>query len=93
MALASACAGNLEGIKMKFPVLSPATRSVLLAVIGGMMAASYLHDRGVVDLSYGFAPGSFPEGALMALIGGLGGGALLLAFRKLRDVVKRAKGR
>lgn len=78
---------------MKFPVLSPATRSVLLAVIGGMMAASYLHDRGVVDLSYGFPPGSLLEGALMALTGGLSGGALLLAFRKLRDLANRAKRR
>ncbi len=78
---------------MKFPVPSPATRSVLLAVIGGMMAASYLHDRGVVDLSYGFPPGSLPEGALMALTGGLGGGALLLAFRKLRNLVSHAKRR
>ncbi len=76
---------------MRFPVISPATRSVLLAVIFGMMAAAFLHDRGIVDLSYGFARGGLPEGALMALTGGLGGYAVLLAFRMLRNLANRAK--
>lgn len=77
---------------MKFPVISPATRSALLAIIGGMMAASILHDREVVDLSYGFAPGSLSEGALMALTGGLGGFAVIMVFRILRKLTSRGKG-
>ena len=52
--------------------MSPATRSVLLAVVFGMMAASFLHERGIVDLSFGFSQGGILEGALTALIGGLG---------------------
>ena len=76
---------------MRFPIISPATRSVLLAIIFGMMAASFLHVQGIVDLSYGFARGGALEGALMALTGGLGGYAMLLAFRKLRDLANRAK--
>jgi len=73
--------------------MNPATRSVLLAIIFGMMAASFLHERGIVDLSYGFSRGGLLEGALMALTGGLGGYAILLAFRKLRDLAKHAKKR
>ena len=73
--------------------MSPATRSVLLAIICGMMAASFLHERGIVDLSYGFSRGGLLEGALMALTGGLGGYAILLAFRKLRDLANHAKKR
>ncbi len=76
---------------MRFPVISPATRSVLLAIIFGMMAAAFLHERGVVDLSYGFGRGGVVEGALMALSGGLAGYVLLLTFRKLRDLANRAK--
>ncbi len=72
--------------------MNPATRSVLSAIICGMMAASFLHERGIVDLSYGFSRGGFLEGALMALTGGLGGYAILLAFRKLRDLANRSKG-
>ncbi len=77
---------------MKFSTIGPAMRSVALAVICGMMASSFLHAQGIVDLSYGFAPGGFAEGALMALTGGLGGYAMLAAFRKLRDLANRAKG-
>ncbi len=73
--------------------MSPATRSVLLAIICGMMAASFLHERGIVDLSYGFSRGGLLEGALMALTGGVGGYAILLAFRKLRDLANHAKKR
>ncbi len=72
--------------------MNPATRSVLLAIICGMMAASFLHVRGIVDLSYGFSRGGILEGALMALTGGVAGYALLLAFRILRGLVNRAKG-
>ncbi len=31
--------------------MSPKTRSVLLAMIGGMMGAAYLNSQGIVDLS------------------------------------------
>ena len=78
---------------MRFPVISPATRSVLLAVICGMMAASFLHVQGLVDLSYGFSRGGLLEGALMALTGGLAGYAILLAFRMLRKLAGRARKR
>ncbi len=71
---------------MKFSAISPATRSLLIAVLCGMMAASYLHDRGTVDLSFGFPPGGFLEGALTALLGGAGGAAALLVFRLLRGL-------
>jgi hypothetical protein len=71
---------------MNIPKMSPARRSVLVAVIGGMMAASYLDDQGIVDLSYGFAEGGFAEGAFMAITGSLAGCAVLLAFRFVRDL-------
>ncbi len=67
--------------------MSPARRSELVAMIGGMMAAAYLDGEGVVDLSYGFPQGGFAEGALMAITGAVAGYAVLLAFRKLRDFV------
>ncbi len=76
---------------MKFSVMSPARRSVLIAVLCGMMAASYLHDRGTVDLGFGFPPGGFMEGALTALIGGAVGFAVLLVFRLLRRLGSRAE--
>ncbi len=69
--------------------MNPKTRSVILAVIGGMMAAAYLDGRGVVDLSYGFARGGFAEGALMALTGAIAGLAVLLVFRLLRKLANR----
>ena len=71
--------------------LSPQQRSVVLAAIGGMMSASYLHGREVVDLSYGFPPGSLAEGALIAITGAVAGYAVLLAFRKLSDLATRRK--
>lgn len=85
--------GHLESVTDKFPVMSPARRSVLLAIICGMMAASFLHERGIVDLSYGFSRGGLVEGSLMALTGGVGGYAILAAFRKLRDLANHAKKR
>ncbi len=72
--------------------MNPAIRSVLLAVVFGMMAAAFLHERSVVDLSYGFPSGGILEGALMALTGGVAGYAILLGFRILRGLVNRAKG-
>ena len=71
--------------------MNPGLRSVMLAIVCGMMAASFLHVRGVVDLSFGFPQGGFVEGAMMALTGGLGGYGILLVFRVLRSLVKRAK--
>jgi hypothetical protein len=68
--------------------MHPPRRSVLLAVIGGMMAAAYLHSQGVVDLSLGFPRGSPLEGAAMAIIGALAGYAVLLVFRLVRGVGK-----
>ena len=55
------------------------------------MAASYLDSQGTVDLSYGFPQGGFAAGALMAITGALAGYAVLLAFRKLRDITTRGK--
>jgi len=69
--------------------MRPEIRSVLIAVIAGMMAASYLHSTGRVDLSFGFPHGGFAEGALMAATGAAGGYAVLLAFRLLRRFAKR----
>ncbi len=69
--------------------MSPKTRSVILAVIGGMMAAAYLDNRGVVDLGYGFARGGFAEGALMAITGAIAGYAVLGVFRILRKLADR----
>ena len=69
--------------------MSPKTRSVILAMIGGMMAAAHLDGRGVVDLSYGFGRGGFAEGALMALTGAIAGYAVLLVFRILRKFATR----
>ncbi len=69
--------------------MSPKTRSVILAMIGGMMAAAYLDGRGVVDLSYGFERRGFAEGALMAVTGAIAGYAVLLVFRVLRNFTSR----
>ena len=69
--------------------MSPERRSELVAVLGGMMAAAYLDGEGVVDLSYGFPRGGLAEGALMAVTGAVAGYAVLLAFRKLRELVTR----
>ncbi len=71
--------------------MSPARRSAILAIIGGMMAATYLDSQGVVDLSFGFPRGGFAEGAFMAVIGAAAGYTVLLAFRKLREVATRDK--
>ena len=71
--------------------MSRARRSVILSVIGGMMAASYLDSEGIVDLSYGFPRGGFAEGALIAMTGAVAGYVVLLVFRKLRDFATRDK--
>ena len=66
-------------------------RSVVVAVLGGMMAAAYLHSQGVVDLSFGFPKGGLVEGILMAGTGALAGFAVLLTFRLLRELTQRLK--
>ncbi len=71
--------------------MSPERRSVLAAVIGGMMAAAYLDAEGMVDLGFGFPQGGVVEGALMAIAGATAGYAVLFSFRKLRDMVTRDK--
>ncbi len=71
--------------------MSPERRSVLVAVIGGMMAAAYLDTEGIVDVSFGFAQGGVVEGALMAITGATAGYAVLFTFRKLWDLVTRDK--
>ena len=55
------------------------------------MAASYLDSQGIVDLSYGFPPDGIASGALMAFTGAVAGYAVLLAFRKLREMANRSK--
>ncbi|MEJ2120895.1 MAG: hypothetical protein P8Z76_09330 [Alphaproteobacteria bacterium] len=64
-------------------MISGRLRSLLLAMLGGMMAASLLHVRKIVDLSFGFAPGSFGEGAAIAIVGAAAGVAVLTVFRML----------
>jgi hypothetical protein len=63
----------------------------LLAVVGGMMAAAYLHSQGLVDLSFGFPRGGLLEGASMAITGALAGYAVLLVFRFVRGAGKDRK--
>lgn len=68
--------------------MPPQRRSVVVAILGGMMAAAYLHSQGVVDLSFGFPRGGFLEGAAMAITGAVAGYAVLFAFRLLRQAGK-----
>jgi len=68
-------------------MISGRIRSLLLAMLGGMMAASLLHVRKIVDLGFGFAPGSFGEGAAIAIVGAVAGAAVLTAFRMLGVMV------
>ena len=69
--------------------MSPERRSVLVAVIGGMMAAAYLDTEGIVDLGFGFPRGGVVGGARMAITGATAGYVVLLSFRKLRELVTR----
>ena len=61
--------------------MSPQRRSVLLAMIGGMMAAAYLDVEGIVDLSFGFPQGGVVAGALMAITGAAAGYAVTTPWR------------
>ncbi len=74
---------------MKISIFDPKTRSVLLAMAGGMMAAAYLHTKDAVDLGFGFPPGGIMEGAAIAVIGSGAGYAVLFVFRKLREFATR----
>lgn len=71
--------------------MTPQRRSVLIAVVGGMMGVSYLESQGVVDLSFGFPTGGLVEGLVIALTGALVGCAVLLTFRIVRDLASRSK--
>lgn len=71
--------------------MRPPKQSAMLAVLGGMMAAAFLHSRGVVDVSFGFPPGSLWEGAAMAVAGAAAGYAVLLVFRLFRAAGKGPK--
>ena len=71
--------------------MRPEIRSFLIAVLAGMMAASYLDSAGKLDLSYGFPDGGLAEGALIALAGAVGGAAVLLAFWGLRKLARLAR--
>lgn len=71
--------------------MRPPRRSVVVAVLGGMMAAAYLHSQGMVDLSFGFPRGGFLEGASMAITGAVAGYAVLMAFRLIRGAGDRRK--
>ncbi len=76
---------------MKISIFDSKTRSVLLAAAGGMMAAAFLHTKGVVDIGFGFPSGGFMEGAAIAIIGAAGGYAMIYVFRKLRQFTSGAK--
>ena len=60
-------------------------------MMGGMMAAAYLDVEGIVDLSFGFPQGGVVAGAIMAITGAAAGCAVMLSFRKLRNLVTRKK--
>ncbi len=77
--------------RLKALDMRPPRRSVVVAVIGGMMAAAYLDSQDVVDLSFGFPRGGLVEGLLMATTGALAGFGVLLAFRLLRELAERFK--
>ncbi len=53
------------------------------------MAAGYLNSEGLVDLSFGFPPGSLVEGLAMVAVGALAGFVVLHAFRTLRRLGSR----
>ena len=74
---------------VRVPEITPARRSAMLAIVGGMMAAVYMDSMGMVDLSFGFPPGSAAEGALMAMTGAVAGYGVLLIFRVLRNLTAR----
>ncbi len=68
------------------------SQPVILAVLGGMMAIAFLHTSGKIDVGFGFPEGGIEEGALMAIIGGVFGYAVLSAFRLVRKLRNRDDG-
>ena len=77
---------TIMGFEMRVP-----SRSVLLAVLGGMMAAAYLHSSGTLDLGFGFPRDGFAEGAIIAISGAVAGWAVLFVFRGLRGLLRRGR--
>ena len=71
--------------------MNPKRRSEFFAIIGGMMAAAYLHSEAMVDLSYGFPSGSLAEGALLTVTGVTAGIAVLIVFRLARALLSRIR--
>jgi len=67
--------------------MRPQTRSIVISILAGMMAAAYLDNAGKIDLSFGFPDNGPVEGALIALIGAAGGSAILLVYRGVRKLV------
>ena len=64
-------------------MINPKIRSVLVAMLGGMMAASLLHGEKLIDLGFGFARGGIGEGVSIAIVGAAAGAAILMVFRML----------
>ena len=56
-----------------------------------MMAAAYLDSAGRLDLSFGFPDGGPAEGGFIAIIGAVGGIAVLVTFRGLRKLVRMGR--
>ena len=66
--------------------MRPQIRSIVIAILAGMMAAAYLDSAGKVDLSFGFPEGGPVEGALIALTGATGGLVVLMVYRGVRKL-------
>lgn len=71
--------------------MRPEIRSIVIAVLAGMMAAAYLDSAGRLDLSFGFPDGGPAEGGFIAIIGAVGGIAVLVTFRGLRKLVRMGR--
>jgi hypothetical protein len=72
-------------------IMRPEIRSIVIAILAGMMAAAYLDNAGRVDLSFGFPDGGPVEGTFIALIGAVGGFVVLMSFRGVRKLFQRAR--
>jgi len=67
--------------------MNPKIRSLLVAMLGGMMAASLLHGEKVVDLGLGFPRGGLGEGVSIGIVGAAVGAAILMIFRMLSGLM------
>ena len=67
--------------------MRPQTRSIVIAILAGMMAAAYLDNAGKIDLSFGFPDNGPVEGAFISLIGAAGGFAVLFVYRCVRKLI------